>query len=280
GQPFFGTYPFKGDLLLGYLSQGLVAIGLVLLALRDEPLALLALAPIWVLRFFLDKVVELREMNEQLVQSFADALDMRDHDTAGHTRRVAAMARMIARHMGLSRRQQDDVYAAGSLHDLGKIGIRDAVLLKPGSLEPEEWEEMKQHPLLGASLLAPYRHLREVTLIMRHHHEHFDGSGYPDGLAGEAIPMGARIISVADAFMVITAGRGYRAPRSVSEAIVEIRRCSGVQFDPSVVDAFLALDPARLLGEIETVDPRDQRPVFDAIAPRPVWQKLLNFKAA
>jgi len=278
---FFDRYPFKGDLLLGYLFQGcLVSIGLVLLARMNEALAILIVGPLWALRFSLEKVIELREINEQLVQSFADALDLRDHDTAGHTRRVAALARLIARELHLSRRLQDDIYAAGSLHDLGKIGIPDAILLKPGSLERCEWDEMKKHPVMGASLLAPYRHLANVTAIMRHHHEKFDGTGYPDGIAGTDIPIGARVITLADTFMVITDGRQYRAARTVDEAVAEIKRCAGSQFDPQIVEAFLTLDPFTLRSTINAVDPADKRPVLRALAPNPVWARLLGFKAA
>ncbi|HEU0168997.1 MAG TPA: HD domain-containing phosphohydrolase [Chloroflexota bacterium] len=279
-EPFFERYPFKGDLLLGYLFQGFVAMILVLLARQSQAMAVLVIGPLWGVRFSLQKVVELREINEQLVQSFADALDLRDHDTAGHTRRVATLARLIGRQLGLSRRSLDNIYAAGSLHDLGKIGIPDAILLKAGTLERDEWDEMKKHPVMGASLLAPYRHLQQVTAIMRHHHERFDGSGYPDGLTGSQIPLGARVITVADTFMVITDGRQYRAARTVDEAIAEIQRCAGSQFDPAVVEAFLSLDPFSLRRSIDAMDIADKGPVLQSLAPHPAWARLLGFKAA
>jgi len=279
-EPFFERYPFKGDLLLGYLFQGFVAMILVLLARQTQSLAVVVIGPLWGIRFSLQKVVELREINEQLIHSFADALDLRDHDTAGHTRRVATLARMIGRQLGLSRRELDNIYAAGSLHDLGKIGIPDAILLKAGKLERDEWEEMKKHPVMGASLLAPYRHLHHVTAIMRHHHERFDGTGYPDGMAGPDIPLGARVITVADTFMVITDGRQYRAARTVDEAVAEIRRCAGSQFDPTVVEAFLSLDPFSLRRSIDAIDVADKGRVLQALAPHPAWARLLGFKAA
>ncbi len=279
-EPFLSRYPFKGDLLVGYLLQGFVAMLLVLFAAGNEALAVVILGPLFGIRFSLQKIIELRELNEQLVQSFADALDMRDRETAGHTRRVATVARFIGMKLGLSRRELDDIYAAGSLHDLGKIGIPDSILLKPGTLDRHEWEEMKKHPVLGAGLLAPYRHLRNVTSIMRHHHERWDGRGYPDGLSGQDIPIGARVIAVADTFIVITDGRQYRPARSIGEAIAEIERCSGSQFDPAVVEAFLALDPADVLATVDAMDIRDPRPVLRALAPGPIWSRLIGFKAA
>jgi HD-GYP domain-containing protein (c-di-GMP phosphodiesterase class II) len=190
------------------------------------------------------------------------------------------LARLIGRQLGLSRRSLDNIYAAGSLHDLGKIGIPDAILLKAGTLERDEWDEMKKHPVMGASLLAPYRHLQQVTAIMRHHHERFDGSGYPDGLTGSQIPLGARVITVADTFMVITDGRQYRAARTVDEAIAEIQRCAGSQFDPAVVEAFLSLDPFSLRRSIDAMDIADKGPVLQSLAPHPAWARLLGFKAA
>jgi hypothetical protein len=279
-EPFFSRYPFKGDLLVGYLLQGFVAVLLVLFAVGNEALAIVILGPLFGVKFSLQKIIELRELNEQLVQSFADALDMRDRETAGHTRRVATVARFIGMKLGLSRRELNDIYAAGSLHDLGKIGIPDSILLKPGALDRHEWEEMKKHPVLGAGLLAPYRHLRNVTSIMRHHHERWDGRGYPDGLSGQDIPIGARVIAVADTFIVICDGRQYRPARSIGEAIAEIERCSGSQFDPAVVEAFLALDPADVLATVDAMDIRDPRPVLRALAPGPIWSRLIGFKAA
>jgi HD-GYP domain-containing protein (c-di-GMP phosphodiesterase class II) len=279
-EPFLLHYPFKGDLLFGYLFQGFIAMLLVFVASAHQALAILVVGPLWGIRFSLEKIVELREINEQLVHSFADALDLRDHDTAGHTRRVATLARLIGQQLGLSRRQLNDIYSAGSLHDLGKIGIPDSILLKPSGLARDEWEEMKKHPVTGAALLAPYRHLQNVTAIMRHHHEKFDGTGYPDGVSGGEIPIGARVIAVADTFMVITDGRQYQAARTVDQAIAEINRCTGTQFDPQVVEAFLKLDPRVVLQSINTVDYHDNRPVLEALRPNPVWARVLGFKAA
>lgn len=279
-ESFLRRYPFKGDLLVGYLFQGLVATILVVVADSHPAYAVLFVGPLWGIRFALEKIVQLRELNEQLVHSFADALDMRDHDTAGHTRRVATAARLIGQQLRLPKRVLDDIYAAGSLHDLGKIGIPDSILLKPGTLDHHEWDEMKRHPVMGANLLAPYRHLGHVTDIMRHHHERWDGKGYPDKLGGEDIPIGARVIAVADTFMVITDGRQYRAARTLDEAVAEIKRCSGSQFDPRVVDAFLALDPTWIQATVTNLDGEDPEPVLQSIAPGPIWSKLLGFKLA
>jgi len=277
-EPFFEHYPFKGDLLLGYLFQGVVAMILVYVTRQSQILAVLIVGPLWAIRFSLQKIVELRDINDQLVQSFADALDMRDRDTAGHTRRVATLARLIGAELGLSRSELDSIYAAGSLHDLGKIGIPDAILLKRGPLDRSEWDEMKRHPVMGAALLAPYKHLRYVTDIMRHHHEKFDGSGYPDGLTGREIPVGARVICVADTFMVITDGRPYRRPRSVNEAVAELELCSGSQFDPEVVQAFLRLNPAAMRSLLNAGDVPDTQRILRTISPHPLWAWLVRSK--
>jgi len=134
---------------------------------------------------------------------------------------------------------RETLQIAALLHDIGKIGVPDHILNKHGSLLPEEFEEIKKHSIIGATILRPIRELSDVAREVRHHQECFDGSGYPDGLKGNDIPLVARIISVADAFDAITTNRPYKKKKSVEEALQELKRCSGTQFDPVVVSAFL-----------------------------------------
>jgi HD-GYP domain-containing protein (c-di-GMP phosphodiesterase class II) len=142
----------------------------------------------------------------------------------------------------------EHVRTASLLHDLGKVGVRDAILDKPGPLTPEEWTAMRQHPVTGWKILGPLGFLAEEARSVRHHHERFDGGGYPDGLAGNAIPLPARIIAVADAFDAMRTVRPYRPPLPLEKALAELEGNAGKQFDPTVVDAFQTWFGARSAG--------------------------------
>ena len=147
----------------------------------------------------------------------------------------------IANKMGLAEDVVENIRKAALLHDLGKISIPDHILMKPGKLSEEEIEIIKKHPENGAKIIEPVEPLRNAKDIIRHHQECYDGSGYPDGLKGEMIPLGARIIAVADSFGAMTTDRPYRKALSIEEAVKEVKRCSGTQFDPDIVSKFLAL---------------------------------------
>ncbi|MDD5236894.1 MAG: HD domain-containing protein, partial [Candidatus Omnitrophica bacterium] len=176
------------------------------------------------------------------VKALAKALDARDHYTHSHSENVAKYAVLIAKEMQLSTKEIDEIKNACELHDLGKIGIHDYILSKPGELTPEEWEEVKLHSLKSAEILQPLDFLDEVIILIREHHERYDGAGYPDGLKGDAIKLGARIMSVADTYDAMTSKRPYREKAfSKEEAVEEIKRKSGSQFDPKVVEAFLRI---------------------------------------
>ncbi|ACX52312.1 metal dependent phosphohydrolase [Ammonifex degensii KC4] len=183
----------------------------------------------------------LREYYLSIVQALVAALEARDVYTKGHSVRVAKWARSCARILGLSAEEQEQVYLAGLLHDLGKIGVREDILLKAGPLTPEERKEMQRHPEIGARILEPARFPAEVILAVRHHHEDYGGGGYPAGLQGEEIPLLARIIRVADAYDAMTSARPYRKALTPEKAREELKRCAGRQFDPRVVDAFLRI---------------------------------------
>jgi HD-GYP domain-containing protein (c-di-GMP phosphodiesterase class II) len=173
--------------------------------------------------------------------ALANALEARDRYTRGHSERVASLARGLALAAGLPASAADVVAQAGRLHDLGKIGVPEGVLRKAGPLTDEEWVLMRQHPLTGAQILAPLEFFADGMLIVRHHHERFDGSGYPDGLRGTAIPLGARIVAVVDVYDALTSDRAYRPGYAHSEVVERLRREAGCTLDGDMVALFLDL---------------------------------------
>lgn len=176
-----------------------------------------------------------------VMTALANAVEAKDALTEQHCQRLAALAHRLGMAIGLDGSDLRAVIFGAMLHDVGKIGVRDAILTKPGPLDDAEWVEMRRHPLIGERICAPLAASRAFGPIIRHHHERWDGRGYPDGLRGEAIPLGARIVGLVDAFDAIVHARPYRTARSVDEAIAEIRRERGRQFDPTLVVAFLPL---------------------------------------
>lgn len=178
-----------------------------------------------------------RELYLSGIRTLVAAIDARDPTARGHSDRVAFYARRVAEALGMDRAQVEKVELAALLHDVGKIGVADAVLRKPGPLEPAERAVMMAHVELGARILSSNQSLRDLVPLVRHHHEWYSGGGYPDGLKGDAIPLGAAIISVADAFDTMTTGRPYREASLLDEAVAEVRRCSGTQFHPQAADA-------------------------------------------
>jgi putative nucleotidyltransferase with HDIG domain len=183
---------------------------------------------------------QLEQAFQASVASLIVTLEAKHKYTEGHSMRVAEYAHGIAVTLGLSVLADEQVHTAALLHDLGKVGIRDEVLDKPGELTAAEWAAMREHPQLGARILGSLGFLTEEARIVRHHHERLDGSGYPDGLTGEAIPLAARIIGVADAFDAMRSARSYRRELSEAAAIDQLRRGAGTQFDPAAVEAFCA----------------------------------------
>jgi len=174
------------------------------------------------------------------VTSLAFAIDAKDHYTQGHSQKVSAYAVMIAQAAGLSPADVEEIRLAALLHDVGKVGIPEAILNKAGPLDAEEWETMKTHAALGARILEPLRALSHIGEMVKHHHEFFDGSGYPDRLEGDGIPAGARVIAIADAYDTITSARIYKKARTPEDAFMELERCAGNQFDPELVRVFVA----------------------------------------
>jgi HD-GYP domain-containing protein (c-di-GMP phosphodiesterase class II) len=174
-----------------------------------------------------------------VVAALGAALAAKDPSTAAHTKRCSWYALKLAEEFGLPEEETSVVRLASLLHDIGKLAIPDEVLFKPGQLNEEDWAHMKQHPTAALHVLSHIRSLSDATPAILHHHEHFDGSGYPDGLAGEEIPIASRILLVTDAFDAMTTDRPYRKAMPVEAAIEELKRNSGSQFDPLVVGAFL-----------------------------------------
>ncbi len=178
------------------------------------------------------------------LQALSSSLDAKDRYTRGHSERVALLTKAIALAAGRSTETAERWELAGTLHDIGKIGVPDAVLCKPGRLTDEEFVLIKRHPRIGYEILHPIPSVRDLLPGVLHHHERWDGRGYPDRLAGEKIPPMARALAIADTFDAMSSNRAYRSARTREEVLAEIERCAGTQFDPELVPVFLSLDLA------------------------------------
>ncbi len=183
--------------------------------------------------------LRLQDAYVHIITSLAQAIDAKDSYTANHSQRQADYAVEIAEEIGLSKHQIEVIRKAAHLHDLGKIAVDDAILSKPGKLTEEEWNKIKAHSVKGAKILEPLSFLKEVVELVRQHHERYDGTGYPNGDMKDSISLGARIVTVTDAYHAMTSDRPYRKAMSKEKAIEELKNCSGTQFDPKVVEAFL-----------------------------------------
>ncbi len=188
------------------------------------------------------RIAELEERSKQqtlaMATSLVSLIDLRDRYTGSHSERVAQYVRGIAMQMCLPDEDTETAVFAASLHDIGKIGVPDHVLLKPGSLNDDEFAWIKKHPEWGWMAIRNVDGFQEAALLILHHHERLDGRGYPGKLRGTEIPLGARLITVADSYDALTSNRPYRNARSQQEALAELRRCAGTQFDSDVVEAF------------------------------------------
>jgi len=238
GLALLGLAPLAWLMAFAYLYIGLLMV--VLFAL-----------PLYTTRAAYQSVVELRKMFTQTIRALASAIDARDPSTKRHSEHVAGIAVEIGQEMGVNEAELEILEWAGLFHDIGKIGIPDAILLKPGRLDKAERMEMNKHPVKGAEILANAERLKFVVPLVKFHHEWYNGSGYPDRLIGEEIPLLARILTVADSFEAMTAIRPYQLrPKTLDQAIVELRKCAGTQFDPNVVEAFVRTRTARGMGEV------------------------------
>jgi putative two-component system response regulator len=189
----------------------------------------------------LKRLIDQLERTENVIFMLAQAVEAKDPYTEGHLQRISAYAEQMAQVCGLSPGEILQIRYGGILHDIGKIGVNDTVLLKPGSLTPAEYEQIKLHPSIGAGIIAQMRFAPEVAPIIRGHHECWNGCGYPDGLVGEAIPIGARIIAIVDSFDAITTDRPYRKAMEIQPALAELASAAGTQFDPELLTVFVEL---------------------------------------
>jgi response regulator RpfG family c-di-GMP phosphodiesterase len=204
---------------------------------------------------------EIHERTGSFLHGLVTALDLRDTETRWHSRRVSLYASRIAGALGIRGDEVGGIERGALLHDLGKIGIRDNILLKAGRLTVEEWGEMRRHPEMGYKLLDGSEFLARERIIVLHHQERYDGKGYPQGLSGKEIDIGARIFAVADTFDAMTSDRPYRQALSFKYARDEIIRCSGSQFDPHIVDAFLSVPSnewVEIKDKLESRDAHDE----------------------
>jgi putative two-component system response regulator len=181
------------------------------------------------------------------IESLVRTMEERDPYTAGHSRRVRAYSLRLGRALGLDDRQLRELSLAAKLHDIGKVGVPEAILNKPGPLNPAECEEVRKHPIIGERILHSIVRNRTVLAAIRGHHERIDGNGYPDGLKGAKIPLLARVITVADCYDALTSARAYRAPLSSAKALAELRATTGTHFQPEFVRAFVGLVPGLLV---------------------------------
>jgi putative nucleotidyltransferase with HDIG domain len=215
----------------------------------------LFVVPLFTTRLAYHRYVETRELFEQTIRALSKAVDARDENTRNHSARVSDIAEAMCRVMGLPESQIEIIKWAGLLHDIGKIGIRDHVLLKEGPLDKEERILMNRHPAIGADIVAPARQLTAEAPLILTHHEWFNGSGYPNGVEALDIPLGARILGVADAYEAMTSPRPYRkTPLSHEIAIGELRKYSGIQFDPEIVPILIGLDDETLARKPDRPD--------------------------
>jgi putative nucleotidyltransferase with HDIG domain len=249
--------------------------------IRDQPLGLLLVGEkrgglpfrgedVFLARFLLQKAalsVENIALYESMVSNLHStlgalvrAMEAKDPYTRQHSRRVTNLAVLTAEVLGLDPGQMEALKFAGYLHDIGKIGVKDHILLKESKLTAEEYQEIKRHPAIGESIIRAMDLGQDERHIVRHHHERWDGGGYPDGLAGEDIFLLARVVAVADAYDAMTSHRSYRRSRSVTEAINELTQCAGSQFDPMVVEAFLEMLGRYHRDAAGPADPDDQAP--------------------
>jgi HD-GYP domain-containing protein (c-di-GMP phosphodiesterase class II) len=207
-----------------------------------EPWALLVVVvPAWVVYRSLRDGVALRAQTREAVEQLADIVDMRDRYTFEHSRRVAELAQALALRLNLGADRAREIFMAARVHDVGKIGIPSTMLSKSSAMEDEEWDEMRSHAQVGAKLISRFPDFSTGREIVLHHHERWDGAGYPSGLKGTAIPLGARVVAVADTFDAMTSCRSYRDAMPLAVVYAELEGCRGTQLDPHIVDAFLSL---------------------------------------
>lgn len=257
--------------LLPYVSLEVVGVLFALVWEAAPIVTPLLFVPAVTTYLAFETIQRLQSQTQQAMIAMADAIDARDAYTAEHSHRVAALAKRLAEVSGLKDHEIERIELAARVHDIGKIGIGNDSLHKDGPLSDDEWEIMRRHPVIGEQLLSPYRQFRHEAAIVRSHHERWDGKGYPDKIRAHQIPLGARIIAVADTFDAMTSSRPYRAALSREFAIEEIRNNAITQFDPQIVASFL-----QVMEEADKVRPitREQSATLPADEEQPWYSSL------
>lgn len=227
-----------------------------------------------------DKTKELKRMTVQTITTIANTIDAKDEYTKGHSYRVAQYSQMLAREFGMSDEDVENVHAVALLHDIGKIGVPDSILNKPGRLTDEEYAIMKKHPSIGAEILKDINILDGLDIGAKYHHERFDGRGYPDGLKGNDIPYIAKIIGIADAYDAMSSNRVYRKRFSDEKILEEIEKCKGTQFDPDVADAFIRLLKEKRLNNLspDVVEEKKKADASSEVMSVDDWQDTIEEK--
>ena len=221
---------------------------------------LIFFAPLFLARYTFSLYSNLRVSYMDTVKSLSDAIEAKDHYTRGHSQRVQEYSALIADELKYTPKQKEILQYAALLHDVGKIGVTETILNKPGKLDELEFDSIKQHPEMGARIISNVKYLKECVPIIKYHHKYYDGSGYPDITKDEMIPYESYILGVADAFDAMTSKRQYREPYTLDRAIEEIRRCSGTQFEPSVAEAFInAFTKQQAKANAQTLPTRRKR---------------------
>jgi HD-GYP domain-containing protein (c-di-GMP phosphodiesterase class II) len=226
------------NVAIGLVSQ--VPLGWLMAEVADKVglwASMLFMVPLLLARYSFSRYTETRDLFYGTVSALSQAIDAKDGFTRGHADRVSRIAGAIARELGIAEREIEQIELAGLLHDIGKIGVEDRILMKPARLDPDEQELMRRHPIYGASILEPSAALRPLVPLVLAHHENFDGTGYPQGLRGEEIPIGSRILIVADTYEAMTSDRIYRKAPGHDRAMEQLNRYKGTQFDPVIVRA-------------------------------------------
>jgi putative nucleotidyltransferase with HDIG domain len=260
------------DLMPYFLGYGLTGLGVVAAAvwLGDSAALITLAAPVAIVQTATNRwmreqqarVVEAKSGFNATLISLSKAIDLRDHDTEGHCRRVVEYSLMMGRYLKFDDEELLRLCHGALLHDIGKIGVPDAILHKPGPLTEEEWTVMRTHPHLGALMVADVQQLEKAREIILNHHERFDGKGYPRGISGAGVPLAARVFTISDAFDAMISDRPYRKAMTLPAAREEVRRCSGTQFDPICVAAFESISDE----DLQSVGTKREQPTEELLS--------------
>lgn len=240
GESFLYQLKFSlRNLHLQVLSLGVLSV-LIAVTYASSPWNLgLVVVLLFLVNTSLRNYITLRKQAKQTFERIMDLLEKRDHYTHHHSESVGELTRKIADRLRVGPEEKEDIVSAARVHDIGKLGIPDSILLKKGDLDDEEWETMKEHPVIGADILSELKIYEDAAEVVKYEHERWDGSGYPEGLSGEEIPLGSRIVAVADVWNALRTERPYRGPLSSEQAREEIKDMAGKTLDPEVVEALL-----------------------------------------